>query len=559
MAPTPWTVAGLESQQAYAFAHSQLLPNLFLETVGIGLFSGALLLSTYQTLRPGLLPQTVHARDRIARLTAFLVLWILFVIHWTYSLKSTRALLFGEWLQSQSVSITEWDGLVLFDNLEPIVLECFLFGIFCTQTAVAIYIFVRRNLRMRSHQILLATTLSMFAVSLIHLTIQMLQVFEAYNSAEALFEIPRFGVGLKYAPVMLVTINVVLGDAIVLWRMCVLWQQNAFTRILALVLLAGTFITSVANLAQEFARPEVSHDVLEYDVASLSDFTYGTAVLALSLLTNLVATLVIGWRAWLYRKSIVQHLATFNRYSIVEKVMSLLIESGTIYCIIWTLYIVDSRSSVFDPSRALQAAQLASRFYTGGAAYFSRIMPQVTGMYPAMILVIVALEQSYFENAFSESKLSSFVAGRPRSARHTTRSAASNTEDIRSFARMALAPVAIPAITITDFSSVEAGRPQLVLSVGKAPIQSTKRATTAEAGELESVHSTRSESMRERYSMYPASVRHCMTMPASIPHQPRPVRISAAMSVTSSGPIISPLSRQFRVQASKEGDIPGRC
>ena len=68
------------------------------------------------------------------------------------------------------------------------------------------------------------------------------------------------------------------------------------------------------------------------------------------------------------------------------------------------MYIVDNESAAFED------AETAS--YVGKGLYFNRLMAQITGIYPTIILVIVALEQSFLEHAFSDPKLSAFVAAR---------------------------------------------------------------------------------------------------------------------------------------------------
>ncbi|KZV73809.1 hypothetical protein PENSPDRAFT_648575 [Peniophora sp. CONT] len=478
--------------------------------------------------RSGIVPLTAEVRGRITRVAVLLVFYIMIVIHWALSVKYASDLLIGVWLGLPLGYINGSDVGLLYYNFGPIIPECLLFGMFCTLSVVSVYVFTHRNWRTRSHQVMLAVSLLMFTISLVHLALQMLLIAAAFRPFIGLT--PQFdNVGLVYMPIMLVTINVILGDGIVLWRMSALCQHDARARFLAAILFAPTFTVGIANLAQEFAGGDIGADVAP-GVASLSDFTYGTAVLALSLATNLISTLVIAGKAWLYRKSLAEDWASFSRHSIVEKVMSLLIESGTIYCIIWALYIVDSKSSVFELSRdtlTQSAAVISGLHFTGGAAYFSRLMAQVTGIYPTIILVIVALQQDHVDNALNESKLSSFVAARVPSTERTRSTlslglggaAATQTDDAH-------------AAVLSAQVDIEAEGSRALPPNKKRPIrETTLRDAPTEIAEIQSLHSTRSEPMQASY--YPARIRQHITMPTAMPHRPRPVRLSSPLSSSS--------------------------
>ncbi|KZV70408.1 hypothetical protein PENSPDRAFT_579405, partial [Peniophora sp. CONT] len=245
-------------------------------------------------------------------------------------------------------------------------------------------------------QIMLAVALLMFSISLAHWIFQIHNAASQFDISPDSSSLPTMSLRIASIPMALVAVNVMLSDAVVLWRMCVLCNQHPCARALAFVLLSVTIAFGVVNAAKENSvlASERSDVTQRLFTASFGDSVYGTVVLVLSLSTNLIATVVIGWRMWCYRRDIAAHLGTFSRPSVVEKIMTLLVESGCIYCVIWVL----------------AGGNQSGLLINGNVAWFSLVMAQLTGIYPTVILVVVALEQSYLEKALSTSKLSSFVA-----------------------------------------------------------------------------------------------------------------------------------------------------
>lgn len=102
-------------------------------------------------------------------------------------------------------------------------------------------------------------------------------------------------------------------------------------------LLASTIALNIVNVVVQTRIARTDEGWANENEAQLafSDSVYGTAVLALSLATNFASTGAIGWKTWTHRRMIMKYFADFNRRSIVTKVMTLLWESGCVYCIIW--------------------------------------------------------------------------------------------------------------------------------------------------------------------------------------------------------------------------------
>ncbi|KAF8180788.1 hypothetical protein K438DRAFT_1768326 [Mycena galopus ATCC 62051] len=131
------------------------------------------------------------------------------------------------------------------------------------------------------------------------------------------------------------------------------------------------------------------------DVHQLPDIPSGNRVCksnlpwSFSLATNVTCTILIGYRAWQHRRSmksldIVEH----PRRMSADKVLSILVESGFIYCLLWLTHI--SGYVQFGP---------ASRTDAGIYIYwlFNAMGNQISGMYPTLIIVIVNFKQTIWE------------------------------------------------------------------------------------------------------------------------------------------------------------------
>jgi hypothetical protein len=105
-------------------------------------------------------------------------------------------------------------------------------------------------------------------------------------------------------------------------------------------------------------------------------------------ITNLVATLLIGLKVWLYRKQVKSHLTTGHSKSTTtraENVLLLLVESGFLYCAVWLLILIAG----FDVMTAANNTLIMG------------IAVSLTGIYPTFIVIMVSLDKSHANTVFS--------------------------------------------------------------------------------------------------------------------------------------------------------------
>ncbi|KAI4517210.1 hypothetical protein K525DRAFT_211421 [Schizophyllum commune Loenen D] len=110
-----------------------------------------------------------------------------------------------------------------------------------------------------------------------------------------------------------------------------------------------------------------------------------TLVMTVPLLfTNIVATTCIAVKVWWYRRDIKGALGLFARKSQVERVLVLLLETGFIYCVLWS----NDSGVGFTPMQIL-----------------SVVIPFVTGLYPPVI-VIITLQSNKTQSLLQSAQIS---------------------------------------------------------------------------------------------------------------------------------------------------------
>ncbi|KAK7046358.1 hypothetical protein R3P38DRAFT_3421014 [Favolaschia claudopus] len=249
-----------------------------------------------------------------------------------------------------------------------------------------------RGLRSRSNKLMLAITLTMYLFSTwewaldIHFLRDDLQVFLPADLIQPPPDHTRrvqVNTALHIAQSITNNINVILSDIVVCWRVWVIHARNRRVMLIAisfLILLASAiFLCNLTQIGEEFPGVITLHRLVP------SQLAIDVLALALSALINLWATIMIGYQAWRCRRNIRRHFADVNKTTFAEGMMTLFIESGIIYTVLWIL-----KNIIIIP-------QVEPTAYTN---YANVVMYQVTGMYPTVLVVLVALRKSQVENEF---------------------------------------------------------------------------------------------------------------------------------------------------------------
>ncbi|KAH9173032.1 hypothetical protein EDB89DRAFT_1962267 [Lactarius sanguifluus] len=111
-----------------------------------------------------------------------------------------------------------------------------------------------------------------------------------------------------------------------------------------------------------------------------------------TLATNLVSTGLIA-EAWQHRISVRKHLGEGNGSVKVEKVFALFIESSFIYCYFWVIYLISALDVI------------------PGFTVMEHVLLFISGLYPTLIIIFVAMQKSPIEYYSTYSTGMQFATG----------------------------------------------------------------------------------------------------------------------------------------------------
>ncbi|TBU38281.1 hypothetical protein BD309DRAFT_874696, partial [Dichomitus squalens] len=122
---------------------------------------------------------------------------------------------------------------------------------------------------------------------------------------------------------------------------------------------------------------------------------YGFAASVLSLCVNMFATIIVAYKAWCCRKSrwfLRKFMVSGDRNTRVERLFSILIETGMVYCAIWILVVV-WQCFFYVPKNSITFQDRFGNFINTG------LVP-IIAIYPAVMIILVAQNRSHIEKAF---------------------------------------------------------------------------------------------------------------------------------------------------------------
>ncbi|KAH8804141.1 hypothetical protein DL96DRAFT_1822856 [Flagelloscypha sp. PMI_526] len=192
-------------------------------------------------------------------------------------------------------------------------------------------------------------------------------------------------------------VTMIVADAIVVWRACILPNIN---RVVAIGL-SGVMILNAGNITvypfmATFARNWMREHIEAVQIQSNS-------ILIFSVVTNFLATALIGWMAWQNHKSH-EGLPGISGDSEIKKVLVTLTEAGVIYLVLQVVNIL------LNASVPLNLANLE-----GGIIIALDVMDEiVTGfaaVSPLIVILVVQDNRSIFGR--TDTELSAFSAKPP--------------------------------------------------------------------------------------------------------------------------------------------------
>ncbi|KAJ7592339.1 hypothetical protein C8J56DRAFT_887042 [Mycena floridula] len=203
--------------------------------------------------------------------------------------------------------LADSDISALKEILLEIAVEFILHGIYSALVMIALYKLWTKKTQSAARHILIAASISMFAASTTQISLDLAHYLIQLPVLG--FNPPNVGRSLINMEIFIATmtrLNYLMGDSTVVWRAWVLWTNHP------------RFSNS----------PRFSSLIPRALIVFLPLF-----------LTNLISTLLIAYKVWEYKVKIKQNLGlSHNKRTKVERVLILLTESGSIYCLLWAIY-----------------------------------------------------------------------------------------------------------------------------------------------------------------------------------------------------------------------------
>ncbi|KAJ7892408.1 hypothetical protein B0H13DRAFT_2340101 [Mycena leptocephala] len=278
---------------------------------------------------------------------------------------------------------------IIQDTLSSVVESILLsaYGIFF---AVAVYSVIRKGLRTRGSVIMLVVVIYLYAASVIQWALNLTTI---YIGIRALLMIPDVPIGdraelsddmiTRFRPATegFFVLSMVIGDGVVIWRTWAIYHRRVLVIALPCLLLLMSFIFAIIDITcYAYEGPLPGGDLI-CPQASLTSW-------ALSVGTNVICTIFVGFKAWQHRRMWRElNLPGKTRKMSTEKILSLLVESGFIYSLLWITQVL----SYIDFDRTSPLAWV-----------YQITMPlghQIAGMYPTLIIVIVNFQCTIWEES----------------------------------------------------------------------------------------------------------------------------------------------------------------
>ncbi|KAI0687967.1 hypothetical protein C8T65DRAFT_746850 [Cerioporus squamosus] len=344
----------------------------------------------------------------------------------------------------QVTSTSDFQESYLKQSIINVALSTMFSGTFTVLAAVAAYVLCSNGIKRRTIACMLIATIFMWISTVVCWIATLLEATEAYNvlrnlasrnmaQADAMLRcLLDLQNGFDAAPndcqqepveellyssfklynvhdcinTAALTVNVVIGDAIVWWRAWVLWPDNRVVRSICVIMILLTTVTGAVDTtdtcrtqAAAAAGDTIPAPILGFgSVATrgtmFSGDAWGIAAAISSLLTNVVATTLIAYRAWEHRRTIMSYLRGSSRRTQVERTLALLVESGVLYCALWGL-IVTYELVFVSPSLTDSEAAFEDGFYY---VMEGCVVPLI-GMYPTLIIILCAVDKSAHEKS----------------------------------------------------------------------------------------------------------------------------------------------------------------
>ncbi|KAJ3745331.1 hypothetical protein DFH05DRAFT_1006065 [Lentinula detonsa] len=259
----------------------------------------------------------------------------------------------------------------LFGGAVP---TCTLFGLYICALAISIYICAENGIHGRPQKILWACMTLLSLCNVWHYGIQIkFALLAASSLSDHHIQVEK---PLTQVCTVPLNINLVVGDAIVAWRTCNIWTKPKILRYLLAMLMAGNIVANIVDVVIDAVTDAANREITMDYVATSFSFA-----------VNLLCTSLIFLKAWSYFQNFrVRPLdaGQSHSYTDLKRILTLLIESGIIFCSIQLISILVQIFTYHQETYALRIWNLALGMTRNAAAV----------LYPLAVFLIVNLNLS---------------------------------------------------------------------------------------------------------------------------------------------------------------------
>ncbi|KAF8176891.1 hypothetical protein K438DRAFT_1846325 [Mycena galopus ATCC 62051] len=253
---------------------------------------------------------------------------------------------------------------------------CSVYGIFF---ALAVYSIFRKGFRSRSSIIMLFVVVYLYASSV---TLWAMLIFDCFRGIHSVLMVPNVPIperiNLAEETVAFDTMgealwvfNMLVGDSVVLWRTWAVYQGRILVVLIPCFLLLISFVFGLVDIICEGLDEAIPGGERICQQPEMISWAF-------SIGTNLACTILIWCEAWRHRKAMREfNMPGKHQERSTEKVLSLLVESGFVYSLLWlshvTVYIEMPNSLPWTYVQSILGAMAA----------------QIAGLYPTLVIVMV--------------------------------------------------------------------------------------------------------------------------------------------------------------------------
>ncbi|KAE9389121.1 hypothetical protein BT96DRAFT_980807 [Gymnopus androsaceus JB14] len=243
-------------------------------------------------------------------------------------------------------------GITFFQNISTMIFILGLFGIYTLAFIISMHIISQKENNGWAHKALIVLFLAGFGVSAL---VTCANITTNLFLVKFALVVPLPGgliaqgiaanskvIATEILEVWSENFIFLIADAAIVWRALALWAENGLIKWTVLIIL---LVDIGVNISDAIVDTKGAINLINNAVA------LDWASIALGLTVNIVATLLIAYRAWMHHQS--THAILHHKKTKVESILSLMVESGAIFGVVQVINIVfnllDSHAADLSP------------------------------------------------------------------------------------------------------------------------------------------------------------------------------------------------------------------